>query len=210
MPLAMAPPLPSRERDEGEGAFFTRGQNVFEAQIVPRAGDELRAQPFLAFCGIGRPAKFFDTLRDAGISTVKCRAFPDHHPYTDADARALLGTAKTLKAGLITTAKDLARLRGALGVLAELCGATCALSPSRLSFRAAANRCCSRRSFRGFDGQRSSPLTDVSDPSRITPPVPVPVLSASAGGCGDFSGKLAEGRLAGRGCAAAITVPGSS
>jgi tetraacyldisaccharide 4'-kinase len=119
--------VPSPLAGQGEGAFFTRGRNVFEAQIVPRATAEMRSRPYLAFCGIGRPAKFFDTLRDAGISTVKCRAFPDHHPYTEADARALLAEAKTLKAGLITTAKDLARLRGALGVLAELCGAACAL-----------------------------------------------------------------------------------
>ena len=119
--------LSPRGEGWGEGAFFTRGKNVFEAQIVPRATEEMRARPYLAFCGIGRPAKFFDTLRDAGISAVKCRAFPDHHPYTEADARALLAEAKTLKAGLITTAKDLARLKGASGVLAELRGAACAL-----------------------------------------------------------------------------------
>ena len=109
------------------GPFSLPARNVFEAQIVPQATAEMRARPHLAFCGIGRPAKFFDTLRDAGISAVKCRAFPDHHPYTQADARALLAEANTLKAGLITTTKDLARLRGASGVLAELCGAACAL-----------------------------------------------------------------------------------
>ena len=119
--------LSPRGEGGGEGAFFTRGKNVFEAQIVPQATAEMRARPYLAFCGIGRPAKFFDTLRDAGISAVKCRAFPDHHPYTEADARALLAEAKMLKAGLITTAKDLARLKGASGVLAELRGAAFAL-----------------------------------------------------------------------------------
>ena len=112
--------LSPRGEGGGEGAFFAPGQNVFEAQIVPQLTDGMREQPFLAFCGIGRPAKFFDTLRSAGIAAVKCRAFPDHHPYTEADARSLLAQAKALKAQLITTAKDLARLKGATGALAEL------------------------------------------------------------------------------------------
>ena len=120
-------PSPLAGEGQGEGAFFTRGKNVFEARIVPRATEEMLARPCLAFCGIGRPAKFFDTLRDASISAVKCRAFPDHHPYTEPDARALLAEAKALKAGLITTAKDLARLKGASGALAELRAAALAL-----------------------------------------------------------------------------------
>ena len=94
---------------------------------MPEITEDMRTRPYLAFCGIGRPAKFFETLAGAGIAAVKCRAFPDHHPYTEADARALLAEAKALKAGLITTAKDLARLRGAEGALAELRGAACAL-----------------------------------------------------------------------------------
>ncbi len=93
---------------------------VFNARIVPAATDELRGRPFLAFCGIGRPAKFFDTLREAGIAVVKSRSFPDHHPYSEADARSLLAEAKALNAGLITTEKDRARLKGADGPLGEL------------------------------------------------------------------------------------------
>jgi tetraacyldisaccharide 4'-kinase len=113
-------PSPLAGEGRSEGAFFTPGRNVFMARIVPQIADGMRTQRYLAFCGIGRPAKFFDTLQNAGIAPLKCRAFPDHHPYTEADARALLAEAKALKAGLITTAKDLARLKGASGALAEL------------------------------------------------------------------------------------------
>ena len=88
---------------------------VFSARIVPAVRDELRGRPFLAFCGIGRPAKFFDTLREAGIAVVKTRSFPDHHAFSDADARSLLTEANALNAGLITTEKDHARLRGENG-----------------------------------------------------------------------------------------------
>ena len=100
---------------------------VLNAKIVPTVTAELRGRPFLAFCGIGRPAKFFDTLREAGIAVVKGRSFPDHHPYAEEDARSLLADAKALDAGLITTEKDYARLRGAEGALGELYGSARAL-----------------------------------------------------------------------------------
>ncbi|MGO9869594.1 MAG: tetraacyldisaccharide 4'-kinase [Rhodomicrobium sp.] len=121
--------VPSSLAGEGqdEGAFFARGKNVFEARIVSLSTDETRSGRFLAFCGIGRPAKFFDTLRDAGVTAVKARAFPDHHPYTEADARSLLAEAKALQAGLLTTGKDLVRLKGAAGARAELYRAALAL-----------------------------------------------------------------------------------
>ena len=119
-------PSPLGERAGVRGGF-THGRNVFEAAIVPQATEAMRARPFLAFCGIGRPAKFFDTLAAAGIAAVKCRAFPDHHPYTEPDARALLAEAGALNAGLITTAKDLSRLKGASGALADLRASALAL-----------------------------------------------------------------------------------
>ncbi len=93
---------------------------VFKARIVAAAGEGLRERRVVAFCGIGRPAKFFETLHEAGAAIVKARSFPDHHPYTEADARLLLGEAKALKAALITTEKDAARLKGGRGALDEL------------------------------------------------------------------------------------------
>jgi tetraacyldisaccharide 4'-kinase len=59
-------------------------------------------------------------LREAGIAVAISRSFPDHHPYSEADARSLLADAKALDAGLITTEKDHARLKGAQGVLGDL------------------------------------------------------------------------------------------
>jgi tetraacyldisaccharide 4'-kinase len=99
---------------------FAPGRNVFAARIAPQVTEELRGGSHLAFCGIGRPAKFFETLQSAGIAAAEARAFPDHHPYTVADARALLAQANALNASLLTTTKDLARLKGASGALGEL------------------------------------------------------------------------------------------
>jgi len=93
---------------------------VFRGAILPHVAEELKERSFLAFCGIGRPDKFFDTAREAGVAVVKSRRFPDHHGYTEADARSLLAEATALNAGLLTTEKDAVRLKGAGGALDEL------------------------------------------------------------------------------------------
>ena len=46
----------------------------------------------LAFAGIGRPEKFFATLRGIGADLAETRAFPDHHAYRPHDLAALAGT----------------------------------------------------------------------------------------------------------------------
>src|SRR5262249_38653002 len=111
------PLLPSA----GNGAALHTGRlDIFEARVVPLMPDALRNQPVLAFCGIGRPVKFFATLREAGIAAVKTCSFPDHHPFSEEEARILIAEAKALGAGLLTTEKDRARLIGATGARREL------------------------------------------------------------------------------------------
>jgi len=104
----------------GEDKLKRSGLPLWRAEIVPTVEAVLRERPVLAFCGIGRPAKFFDTLRAVGVAVAGARAFPDHHPYSDADAQALLAEARSLGAHLVTTEKDRARLRGGAGALSEL------------------------------------------------------------------------------------------
>jgi tetraacyldisaccharide 4'-kinase len=64
----------------------------------------------VAFAGIGRPEKFFETLRQCGARLVTTNAFPDHHPYTRQEVLDLLAEAESNDAILITTAKDQVRL----------------------------------------------------------------------------------------------------
>jgi len=70
----------------------------------------LAGKRVLAFAGIGLPQKFFATLTDAGAQLIETRTFPDHHPFTPADLKDLLQTAKTQNAIPVTTTKDAARL----------------------------------------------------------------------------------------------------
>lgn len=65
-------------------------------------------QPVTAFCGIARPARFFDSLEAKGFTLRSRRAFPDHHRFTAREVADL--KAQGPRAPLITTEKDLVRL----------------------------------------------------------------------------------------------------
>ncbi|MCJ2144109.1 tetraacyldisaccharide 4'-kinase [Methylobacterium sp. E-066] len=89
-----------------------RGLPVHRARLVPD-GFDLAGGRCLAFAGIGRPKKFFATLRGTGVAIVAARPFPDHHPYGAADLAALAAEADRLGAELVTTEKDAVRLPAA-------------------------------------------------------------------------------------------------
>lgn len=84
---------------------------VLRANLVPDASIEgLSTTRWLAFAGIGRPEKFFETLREMNANIVETQYFPDHHPYADGELQALAAQAEKLGAALITTQKDAVRL----------------------------------------------------------------------------------------------------
>ena len=64
----------------------------------------------LAFAGIGRPERFFVTVRQSGGNLVHWLAFADHHAYSQHDLTKLQEDAGRLGAQLITTQKDWVRL----------------------------------------------------------------------------------------------------
>jgi tetraacyldisaccharide 4'-kinase len=69
-----------------------------------------QGRPLLAFAGIGRPQKFYESLAVLGAAPVETADFPDHHAYGAADLDRLRARAAALGAVLITTAKDAVRL----------------------------------------------------------------------------------------------------
>ena len=88
------------------------GLTLLRGRLVPDAGAVARfaGRRIVAFAGIGRPEKFFDTLRSVGADLVDCRAFPDHHPYRAADLAAIRERARAQNAAIVTTEKDAVRL----------------------------------------------------------------------------------------------------
>jgi tetraacyldisaccharide 4'-kinase len=95
----------------GATAALPPGLPVLHARLAPGPSMQaLAGQRVHAFAGIGRPEKFFTTLREAGILLAGTRAFPDHHPYRPTDLAALRRDAAASGAPLVTTEKDYVRL----------------------------------------------------------------------------------------------------
>jgi tetraacyldisaccharide 4'-kinase len=90
-----------------------QGKPVLSAHLKPDEAQvaALRGRRVLAFAGIGDPTRFFNTLRASGIDVAGQRAFADHHPYSQAEIESLTAEAKRDGLILVTTEKDLARLR---------------------------------------------------------------------------------------------------
>jgi len=83
---------------------------MLRATLDPIEAGRLTGAQIVAFAGIGRPEKFFATLRSLGAQIVAERGFPDHHRYRDAELAALRRDAASAGAMLVTTAKDWVRL----------------------------------------------------------------------------------------------------
>jgi tetraacyldisaccharide 4'-kinase len=99
-------------------AIAALGKPVLAARL--RADDAsveaMRGKRALAFAGIGDPARFFRTLRGCGIEVVRERVFADHHPFSQTEVETLVAEATRDGLTLVTTEKDLARLRKADGL----------------------------------------------------------------------------------------------
>ncbi len=84
---------------------------VLRARLQP--GTEVAALAgfrLLAFAGIGRPAKFFTMLAQAGLDVRATRPFADHHRFGDDELAYLRQEAAGLGALLVTTPKDFVRI----------------------------------------------------------------------------------------------------
>jgi tetraacyldisaccharide 4'-kinase len=81
---------------------------------------QLRHLPLLAFAGIGRPQKFYDTLKAAKLDVRETRSFADHHAYSLAEMDVLRATAKSAGLTLVTTEKDAIRFDDAKGDIVVL------------------------------------------------------------------------------------------
>lgn len=95
------------------------GKAVLHATIRPDPGAiaALSGKPVLAFAGIGDPARFYATLRKSGVEVMGVRSFDDHHPYKSGDIKQLVAYAKEKSLTLVTTEKDMARLRSDAGLV---------------------------------------------------------------------------------------------
>jgi tetraacyldisaccharide 4'-kinase len=138
LPMAVGARLADAVVVIGDGAPLLPHMRVprLSARIAPVIdAAALVGRPVVAFAGIGRPQKLFDTLLGMGLEIAATFPFPDHHAYGVEDAERLLVSAEALRAQLVTTEKDWVRLPAG-GALGRLRSASFAL-PVRLEFEPA-------------------------------------------------------------------------
>lgn len=90
---------------------------------APDALKTLARRKLFAFAGIGDPEKFFTTLASAGLEAQLEESFPDHHPFSEAEATRILARCESDRLVPVTTEKDLVRMNGAGGAVAKLAAA---------------------------------------------------------------------------------------
>ncbi len=95
---------------KGSPALPAYSGPILRARFAPRDGYALPGRRLIAFAGIGRPEKFFDTLRSLGGELAQAVAFADHHAFDASEIARLKEKARNENAMLITTEKDFVRL----------------------------------------------------------------------------------------------------
>ena len=99
--------------DDATGALaqLPEALPVLRARLEP--GPEMQVlagKRVLAFAGIANPQKFFASLEEAGAQIVGRASFADHHMFSKEEIDYLLHQASEVKAVVVTTPKDAARL----------------------------------------------------------------------------------------------------
>jgi tetraacyldisaccharide 4'-kinase len=104
--------------DDVAGRVTAAGKPVLYAHFAPSEASlaALRGKRVLAFAGIGDPERFVRTLRGNDVDVTAVKIFADHHPLSQREIEALLFEARREALTLVTTEKDLARLRGPQGL----------------------------------------------------------------------------------------------
>jgi len=97
--------------EDKERVTYCLGKTVLRAKLVPSLPPTFLKEPkVLAFAGIGRPQKFYDSCKEAGLVIVQSNDFPDHHVYSAKNMKELTAAATKKDLSLITTAKDWIRI----------------------------------------------------------------------------------------------------
>jgi tetraacyldisaccharide 4'-kinase len=73
--------------------------------------DQIRGRKVICVAGVANPYSFFKLLEDLGAEVIVTEAFPDHHYFKPDEINALLSYAKSEDALLVTTEKDMVRIK---------------------------------------------------------------------------------------------------
>jgi tetraacyldisaccharide 4'-kinase len=140
-------------RERFPGKIIARA--VHEPRDVPQ---ELTAVPVAAFCGIGNPESFRESLNQLGATLTAWRQFPDHHGYTREDVESLTAWASELpsNAMIATTQKDWVKLR-----VSKLAGRQ--LVPLRIGFKLIEGEVVLHEKLKAFFSEQDAAEIDQED-----------------------------------------------
>ena len=89
--------------------FINNIQN-FDTKLEIKNTFKTKQNNFLAFCALGNPIKFFNTLKKNNFKIVLTKSFPDHYEYKNKDINTLREDADNRNLKLITTEKDYVKI----------------------------------------------------------------------------------------------------
>ena len=89
--------------------FINNIQN-FDTKLEIKNNFKTKQNNFLAFCALGNPIKFFNTLKKNNFKIVLTKSFPDHYEYKNKDINTLKEEADNRDLKLITTEKDYVKI----------------------------------------------------------------------------------------------------
>ena len=93
-----------------EPFFKDHNPKIIEGEFKPNIIPKLKKRKLVAFCGIGRPEKFFSMLRKLNLEIVEEYSFPDHHFYSKRQLAKILAIAEKNNALVVTTEKDFVKI----------------------------------------------------------------------------------------------------
>ena len=73
--------------------------------------DQIKGRKVICVAGVANPQSFFKLLEDLGAEVIVTESFPDHHYFKPDEINALLSYAKNEDALLVTTEKDMVRIK---------------------------------------------------------------------------------------------------
>ncbi len=92
-------------KDKFELAKKIHNIPIFYGTISP-IKPKFTEQSVIAFAGIGRPQKFYNSLIECGLNILETIDFPDHHQYKREELLFLIEKAQQKNCVLYTTSKD--------------------------------------------------------------------------------------------------------
>lgn len=73
--------------------------------------EQLRGKKVILVAGVANPKSFFKTIENLGAEILVTESFPDHHYFKKEEIDALISYAKNEDAYIVTTEKDIVRLK---------------------------------------------------------------------------------------------------